>query len=70
MKAARRYYVKELCSRRGWGKGAQFHHPAMHAAILGFVKDNPGLTSSETAARVGKRTDLRRLPRVAPEEVT
>src|SRR5437016_1546588 len=29
------------------GLGAQFHHPAMYAEIVDFVKENPGLTRRE-----------------------
>ncbi len=57
MKVARWYYVKEPVFPPRVGKGAQFHHPAMYAEIISFVKENPGLTRSEIAARLGKRTE-------------
>ena len=57
MKVARWFYVKEPVFPPRVGLGAQFHHPAMYAEIVDFVKENPGLTRREIAARLGKRTE-------------
>jgi hypothetical protein len=57
MNVVRWYYVKEPVFPPRIEKGAQFHHPTMYAELISFVKENPGLTRSEIAARLGKRTE-------------
>ena len=54
MKVARWFYVKEPVFPPKDCKGIPFHHPYMYAAITQVVKENPGLTGAEIAARLGK----------------
>jgi hypothetical protein len=55
MRISRWFYVKEpLFPLHDGGPGDQSHHPPMIAELLRMVKENPGLTGGEVAARMGK----------------
>ncbi|MDV3278729.1 MAG: hypothetical protein LYZ69_09760 [Nitrososphaerales archaeon] len=54
MRVARWFYVKEPVFPAANSAGRPFHHPRTYAAVIEVVKENPGLTGSEIAARLGK----------------
>ncbi|MGD0319753.1 MAG: tyrosine-type recombinase/integrase [Nitrososphaerales archaeon] len=56
MRIARWFYVKEpVFPPLGGGPGDVFHNPSLIAGIIRVVRENPGLTGSEVALRVGKK---------------
>ena len=56
MRIARWFFVKEpVFPPHDGGPGDLFHNPSMMAEIIKVVRENPGLTGSEVAARLGKK---------------